>query len=648
MTTNRSNEFLTISEIFQRFEYILNAAPRHSTVRQAVIIGIYTLFSRAVQEDVNQTRQNLQEIAQNLRPLLRKLTRKELDIIVTIITIIYLRQRQYLEGGDAQFEIERIRYPIWVRTTDELEDGENQFGLEEIRYPIWVRGTRPLTTIEEIILEWLGNTRYPIAQQVAMQVKVEFAKVLDQAEEKYIQNILGQHGITELELDRPLTGKLRSFFLYPIVGRLATIGRRSYRPVVGTVLPEAFHQDKSSPDSVDFVLSKWKDDENDIPETDLTIATTSHRLGLGLTLAKKPWLWMIPSSLAIVAVPLVAKGIGESFISNIPCCKLTPEIGPPKEPEKGIVVLPNANIKDMRSSDFDMGKITVEFSNGATVDDRVWIHHQGKNQSQIGIDGNNVTYGGEVIGKVEGGDGTKPLLVTFNNKSTPEAAKALLQDIKYANVSEQPQTGSRELTFKISNSKENSTGKSVTKIINLTSENQAPVVKLPGNKIVQKCSDLLIGGISISDNDSQKLTVTLRVENGIINIQPSENKGTKSSKSKNDKLVKQNLTKGGNNQKNDSANKLKAVNSLTVQGNKTKTIVLTGTVASIKTALAKPNAIIYHSDEDFSGEDSLTVTVNDHGKTIQGSTDNSLVYPENALKAKIVENQKMNITVTQF
>ncbi|MFB8789593.1 MAG: hypothetical protein U7123_12225 [Potamolinea sp.] len=625
MTTNRSNEFLTISETVQRFEYILNAAPRHSTVRQSVIIGIYNQFSRAVQRDVNQARQNLQEIAQNLRPLLKKLTRKELDIIVTIVTIIYLRQRQYLEGGDAQFEIKRIRYPILVRKADELEDGENKFGLEEIRYPIWVRGTRPLTTIEEIILEWLGNTRYPIAQQLAMQVKVEFAKVLDQAEEKYIQNILGQHGITELELDRPLTGQLRSFFLYPIVGRLATIGRRSYRPVVGTVLPEAFHQDISSPDSVDFVLSKWKDNENDIPGTDLTIATTSHRLGLGLTLAKKPWLWMIPSSLAIVAVPLVAKGIGESFISNIPCCKFTPEIGPPKEPEKGIVVLPNANIKDMRSTDFDMGKITVEFSNGATVDDRVWIHHQGKNQGQIGIDGNNVTYGGEVIGKVEGGDGTKPLVATLNNKSTPDAATALLRNIEYANVSPKILTGTRELTFKVGGDKENITSKSFTKKINLTTENQAPVVKLPGNKIVQKCSDLIIGAISISDIDSQIITVTLRVNNGILKIQSTENKST-----------------------NNVPSKPKFVNRLKIEGNKTKTIVLTGKIASIKTALANPNAIIYHSDKDFSGEDSLSVTVNDNGKIIPSFTDKSLVYPENALKAKTVENQKINITVTPF
>ena len=642
MTTNPNNDGLTISEIFQRFRNILNTAERHSTVRQAVIRGICNLLNRAAQNtNQEQSPHTLQEIARHLQPLLKEFTRDDLDKIVETITIVYLQQRINLQGGDDEFKYNGSCYQIWVR------------------------GNRLLTTIEEIILQWLGNKKYPIAQQVAMQAKVEFANALDQAEEKRIQEIREELGISsDTDLDKPITGKLRSFLPDKIVGILATIGKTSYLPVVGKILPEAFYQDKSNHEAVDFVLRKWKDDENSNTEiaTGLQLSTTSHRLGLGLTLAKNPLLWIVPSSLAMGAFgygAYSAKAGVENIIKIVTASPPPPPCLPPQEPNNGIPVLPNGNIKDMDyPSNFDMGQLTVEFSSGATVDDRVWIHHQGKNQGEIGIDcKNNVTYGGEVIGKVEG-EGAKPLVVTFNDKSNPDAATALLRNIKYANGSQTPIEDRRELKFKVSDGQENGQSKSLTKLIHLTTENQTPVVTVPGEQTVKENSTLIIPGIKISDPDSQEIEVNLIVNNGILTVKkPADQKLT----NKNNQAAKPHVAKELKNQssqadKPDASQEVKDKNNqpkrpdvnkaVKIQNNAGKKVILIGTPAAINALLADSNAITYKPQEKFDGEDSLTVTVKDNGKTIPGVNAKNLVYPENAAQAKTAESKNIKITVT--
>jgi hypothetical protein len=652
MTNDQNNDDLEIREAFRRFRKILKRAGRHSTVRQAVIRAIFNLLNRAFQhQNQAQADQHLQEIARNLQRLLNEFTRDELDTIVKIITAVYLKQRQQLEGGDYEIKL----------------DGD--------RYRIWVHDKRPLTKIEKIIFKWLGDDNHPLAQQLAMQAKVEFANELDKAEEERIKEIRKQLGISNTDLAEIQLAKNRSFFAFidKIVGGIVTIDKGKYRKVVSNVLPEAFHQDKSQPETVNFLLRKWQDDENSnrkiSKKLQLQLGTTSHRLKLALLLAKNPWalilLGLLPVGTVVYSARAGAEYISDLFSETPPP---PPPCLPPQEPNKGMFVLPSANVKDIDSSNFDMGTLTVEFSNGATVTDRVWIHNQSNNQGEIGIDcKNNVTYGGEVIGKVEGGKSTKPLVVTFNDKSTPDAATALLRNIQYANTSQTPVNSRRELKIQVSDGQENGNSKSITKAINLTTENQSPIVILPTNsQTVKENSKLTIPGIEIRDSDSEKLTVTLSVHNGILTIKPKVEKAIKTDTShkieaknkhtsdpdpakkvtvKHGKCGKKKIAVESKD-KNQQAPKPDAAQKLTIENNNTKTVVLTGTAGEINATLADPNAITYQANKDFVGKDLLTVTVNDNGKKIPGATADSLVYPENALKAKTAENKNAKITVT--
>ena len=584
---------LTTEKAFEHFSIILKTGERHLSVRKAVVTGISNQLSRLSDKT------DFKESASHLHKLLNKLTHDEINDIVETLTHIYLKQREYLKGGDEEIEVNRHRYRIWVDSQ------------------------RPQTGIEEVILQWLGNDKYPIVQQVAMQAKVKFASALDQEEEKRIAEILEQRGCSKAQsdthLDTPLTGQARRFPLDGIVAAVATIFAKPYRPVIRNVLPEALEQNKSRRDAMSFVLRSWRDDTNKEKQiaNNLKLGTTSNRLGFGLHLAENP-LWLVSGLLTPVGIVAVSLNTLHQQISRL---SEVIDRNPPPPPQPtlsplpddgGISVLPGAIVKDMDSANFDMGKFTVEFSSNGTPDDHLSIPNQGKNPGEIGVEGNNVTYGGENIGHFEGSEGTKSLVVSFNDKSTQEAVQALLRNIKYKNVSEKPVIGSRTVKFQLSDGGENGTSKSLTKVINVTTENQAPALKVPDAKTVKENANLTISGISISDPDSQKLTITLSVINGILTVKPDVAKG----------LTAKNIS-----------------------NNKTKTVTLTGTIEQIENTLADPKSITYQGDKDFSGEDSLTVTVNDNGKAVPGVSAKSLVWPPKAFHSK-TEKQNISITVT--
>ena len=88
-------------------------------------------------------------------------------------------------------------------------------------------------------------------------------------------------------------------------------------------------------------------------------------------------------------------------------------------------------------SGFDGGFLVVT---GLLEEDRLTIRNEGNAAGQIGLAGNNVTYGGIVIGSVFGGLGDT-LAIFFNAAATSEAIDALIQNLTYANVSDTPVSG---------------------------------------------------------------------------------------------------------------------------------------------------------------------------------------------------------------
>jgi hypothetical protein len=596
VTSNRAiDEILTTQEefkqllIIRRLSIILKIGKEHHLVRNAVINAVCNQIRYSCEKIELNKRLGLefQEISPYLQALLSELTRNELDKIIKRLTDSYLKQRESLDGGDDEIEVNGHRYQIWI-------DSE-----------------RPETSIETVILEWLGNKKYPIAQQIAMQTRIEFASVLEQAEAKRIQEIQEQRGYSTEQnpLIAPTPVEIQSF---PIIGKIATFWRaQPYQSVISNLLPEAVKQSKSREDVLNFELSRWKDNTNTNKDIfpHLKLGLTSHRLYFGLSLVKYRPLWLTLVALGMLGISFYTL----TQLMRIILSFIAPVDNPQaqEEPEKGIFVLPDANVRAVDATNFNQGKLTVSITNG-TPDDRLWIHNQSKNRGEIGVDGSNVTYGGENIGSFKGGKETKPLEVSFDEKSTPEAAQTLLRNIKYTNIAKQPVVGLRKVQFQIKDGQENGTSKPFIKNINVIAENQAPKITVPESQTVQESASLSISGIKISYPDGKNITLSLTVNHGILTVKPD------------------------------------VANDLTVQSisnNKSKNVTIKGTISQIKTILSNPNTITYQGEKDFSGDDILVITVKDDDKAIPDVQAKSLKWPPNTSEPT-ANSQNINIAVT--
>ncbi len=71
--------------------------------------------------------------------------------------------------------------------------------------------------------------------------------------------------------------------------------------------------------------------------------------------------------------------------------------------------------------------------------DQLGIRNEGTGAGQIGVSGSDVTFGGVVIGTIisDGTDGSE-LIVTFNANATVEAVEALIENLTYQNISDDP------------------------------------------------------------------------------------------------------------------------------------------------------------------------------------------------------------------
>ncbi|MEC8442856.1 MAG: hypothetical protein VXZ05_01495, partial [Pseudomonadota bacterium] len=106
---------------------------------------------------------------------------------------------------------------------------------------------------------------------------------------------------------------------------------------------------------------------------------------------------------------------------------------------------------DVDSSDFAGGSLLVSLLSQPEVlldqyldpdnlsQDQLGIRNQGVTEGQIGVSGVNVTYGGVVIGTIvsDGANGAA-LEVDFNSSADDEAVEALLENLTYANTSDDP------------------------------------------------------------------------------------------------------------------------------------------------------------------------------------------------------------------
>ena len=182
---------------------------------------------------------------------------------------------------------------------------------------------------------------------------------------------------------------------------------------------------------------------------------------------------------------LMTGGATNSFISKLSqtAPNLTVSATPLSytENDPATVIDPTATVTDPDSTDFDRGTLTVSYSASGTADDRLAVRNQGTGSGQISISANAVSYEGTVIGTITGGTGTTALVITLNASATPTAVTALLRNLTYANLSENPSALPRTVQLTVTDG-DGHTSNPVNKTINVTAVNDAPT--LTGNAML--------------------------------------------------------------------------------------------------------------------------------------------------------------------
>ncbi len=147
----------------------------------------------------------------------------------------------------------------------------------------------------------------------------------------------------------------------------------------------------------------------------------------------------------------------EAFNSEITLAESAVNLAPQLLDAKAAVA-----VSDADSSDFDGGNILVSRLNipEAMLDqfnipddgtqDQLGVRNQGVGPAQVGVSGTSVTYGGTVVGTiVSNGQNGSPLEITLNANASGEAVEAVVENLTYANTSDDP-VPSRQFRVQIS------------------------------------------------------------------------------------------------------------------------------------------------------------------------------------------------------
>ncbi|MFN6468265.1 MAG: DUF4347 domain-containing protein [Nostoc sp. SerVER01] len=163
-----------------------------------------------------------------------------------------------------------------------------------------------------------------------------------------------------------------------------------------------------------------------------------------------------------------------------------------------IFIDPNATVLDPDSQDFDSGKLTVSFSNGGSADDRLVI--QSSTTNKITVNDTSILYDTSFIATFSSGIDTQGLVINFTSKATPAAIQALLRSITYVNISENPSTTVRTVSFVLTDGDGGSSG-TVSKAINITAVNDAPSITANQSFSIKENSsnDTVVGTVIATD-----------------------------------------------------------------------------------------------------------------------------------------------------
>lgn len=176
-------------------------------------------------------------------------------------------------------------------------------------------------------------------------------------------------------------------------------------------------------------------------------------------------------------------------------------------------------IADTDSTHFNGGYLRIT---GVGSGDLLSVNNQGTDAGQISLAGSTVSYGGAVIGTVDGtenGSAGAALKITFTTtEATIAAANALLQNILFS-TGDAP-AASRTLSVTVQDGTASAVSTAVTAVVNVTASNDQPGVISDGdagaNSVAENASVGATVGVTAAstDPDGTALTYTLTDDAG--------------------------------------------------------------------------------------------------------------------------------------
>ncbi len=141
----------------------------------------------------------------------------------------------------------------------------------------------------------------------------------------------------------------------------------------------------------------------------------------------------------------------------------------------------SATLVDVDSTNFDTGVLLVQLP-AVESSDRVSVRNQGTGANLIGLSGTNVTFGGTIIGIVQSGLSGGNLSILLNANATASAVTALLRNLQFRTISENPSTAPRSLIVSLTDG-DGGSSPTATVTANVVAVNDAPQITLPGSPV---------------------------------------------------------------------------------------------------------------------------------------------------------------------
>jgi hypothetical protein len=444
----------------------------------------------------------------------------------------------------------------------------------------------PTTLIEQVLETWVKDINHPLAQQLALQTKTHLAKIFNMEEDRLLAQSVAEQSqmqpIVAMASEIQPASVPQDWYHGQWVPKLATRKVPDFKPAIQNLLPTALVQRRLNAEPFRFVLNKW---QLQSPNEDLKILTGR----LGITMNTGTW-WddvlkfMLiggAATIAFTGVKLfssVSSIASRSAPANIPASPVV------KQPEDftpiGIVV----NSKDRINDDSPLSgtKVIASFSKGVHDGDVLGIRAD-KSQNLIQSNDGRLKIQDADIAQVEGGTQNQPLQITFNEKATWEQVNNTLGQISYMNTTQQPADGIREIEFKVVDS-EGTSSDPRTYQVYATSPNQKPTVSIESKETlnVRGGDDIKIGAISIDDTEKSDVEVILKAAHGRL------------------KLAKPNFPK--------------EVKAPEITGQDSESLQITGSLNAVQILLAQKSGLIYKGNSDYSGSETIQITVRDKGK----------------------------------